>query len=85
MYKTNEKSPVASAKGISYYVIDSGTSSDERRFGILGIANEVSEDKEKAEALFFTQAEAEACCRWLAKNEVYPCTFREILENIYHT
>lgn len=84
MYKTNEAKLISTFNNINYYVQESENNPGGRKFGILAISTVDSEDREFAENLFFTHAEAEACCKWLAKNEVYPVTLCEVLENVYH-
>ena len=70
-----------SAFGINYYVTKDST--DERPYGIMAeLASDCSEQA-TAENLYFTEAEATACCKWLAENEVYPVTLREVLDNVY--
>lgn len=85
MYTIDKENPVISKNGISYYVAKRESCNDERCFGIYATFGEDSLEHELREDLFFTFSEAEACCKWLAKNEVYPITISEVLENVYHT
>ncbi len=70
-----------SANGIDYYVTQNNVS--ERAYGIAAIMHNDKSDRASAENLFFTEAEANSVCKWLAENEVYPVTLQEVLENCY--
>ncbi len=70
-----------SANGINYYVTQNACSA--RPFGIVAELALDSTDTASANGLFFTAEEADACCKWLAENEVYPITLCEVLENLY--
>ncbi len=85
MYKVDRENPVISQNGISYYVAKREYCDGERCFGIFATFGKDCSEHELKEDLFFTLSEAEACCKWLAKNEVYPITISEVLENVYHT
>ena len=70
-----------SAFGINYYVIKNGIT--ERPYGIMAELASDCSDHAVVEGLYFTEAEAAACCKWLAENEVYPVTLCEVLDNVY--
>ncbi len=72
----------ASSYGINYSVVYD-EASDFRPFGILAESDSDKEDSKIAESLFFTKEEAVSCCLWLAKNQVYPITLCEVLQNFY--
>ncbi len=66
---------------IEYYVTKcEGTN---RPYGIAAQMQADICDKSQVNGLFFTEAEAAACCAWFAENEVYPITLQEVLQNIY--
>lgn len=73
---------IASGQDVNYYVtVDED--SEELRFGVSASVIGDKTDVEAANRLFFTEKEAEACCRWLAKNDVYPVTLNEVLHDLY--
>ncbi|MBQ9758010.1 MAG: hypothetical protein IJW15_06335 [Clostridia bacterium] len=78
------KNPIlsASANGISFYVISTGSDSL-RPFGIMSVMDNDASDNAVAENIFFTGEEAAACCKWLAENEVFPVTLCDVLGNFY--
>ncbi len=75
------ENPKHSSGDISYFTVyDSGAV---RPYGVAAQTKGEPSDRAVANRLFFTEAEAEACCKWLAENEVQPVTLCEVLENIY--
>lgn len=74
--------PAASSQNVNFYVtVDE--SSDEPRFGIKASVKDDEDDTEITERRFFTEGEAERCCKWLAENDVYPITLNEVLHDLY--
>ena len=69
--------------GISYSVIFSGEASQERPYGILAVMENDKDDFGVAENLFFTEVEAIECCKWLARNTVYPVTLKDVMANFF--
>jgi hypothetical protein len=84
MCKLNECQTVTSENGINYCVICDKNLTTGRRFGIMATLSGDETDSNAVDNLFFTKAEAEEYCHWLAENEVYPVSLCEVLENIYH-
>lgn len=52
------------------------------KYGISATVVGDESDTETADNRFFTEEEARACCEWLAKNEVYPITLKEVLADL---
>ncbi|MBR5614811.1 MAG: hypothetical protein IKW64_05900 [Clostridia bacterium] len=73
---------VAEKNKISYFIVsDEGESA--RSFGIKLVTSGSEADSASAENLFFTECEAESFCKFMAENEVYPCTLHEVLTNMF--
>lgn len=84
MCNLNNRQIVTSKNDINYFVICDNNLTAGRRFGITATLSGSETDSNTVDNLFFTKAEAEEYCRWLAENEVYPVSLCEVLENIYH-
>ena len=83
MFNKNKTVTKDTEAGISYSVICSKDEDAERPFGILAIMDSDEEDFSVAENLFFTEAEAIECCKWLARNNVYPVTLKDVMANFF--
>ena len=83
MFKTNKAITKDTEAGISYSVICSKDEAAERPYGILAVMDNDEKDFGVAEELFFTETEAIECCRWLARNSVYPVTLKDIMANFF--
>ncbi|MBR5155637.1 MAG: hypothetical protein IKW62_04045 [Clostridia bacterium] len=83
MHKDNNFQAITSANGINYYIVKSDDSNTNRPYGIKATLCDDDTDCSTVENLFFTEAEAEKYCKWLAENEVYPISLYEVLANIY--
>ena len=81
----NKSKPVTkdTDSGISYSVVYSKDESIPRPFGILAVMDNDKDDFGVAENLFFTENEAIECCKWLARNSVYPVTLKDIMANFF--
>ncbi len=82
MNQCENRELITSVEGIDYFVIYKNSETP-RPFGIFAISQNDAEDYGTAENIFFTREEARMCCIWLAKNEVYPITICEVLDNFY--
>ncbi len=84
MHKNNNFLSATSANGINYYIFKSDSCHCGRPYGIEAtLCGDDDTDCAAVENLFFTEAEAKECCKWLAENEVYPISLCEVLANIY--
>ena len=82
MFENNQLNIVASSEDVHYCIIK-GDFQSQRPYGILASVKDIANDSEQAENLFFTEAEATACCMWLAENNVFPVTLCEVLSDLY--
>ena len=83
MYENKQiNTAIAESENVNYYVTISNTDS-ERPFGIISTVKDDWNDTEQVENIFFTEAEAIACCKWLAENDVFPITLSEVLIDLY--
>ena len=72
-----------STGGTNFQVVYNKNSNSFKHYGISATMREDPQDCSIIENLFFTDAEAEAYCRWLAENDVYPVTLCDVLANVY--
>jgi len=82
MFRNSQLNLVASSEDVHYCII-TGDPQSQRPYGILATVKDTPDDSEPAENLFFTEAEATACCKWLAENNVFPITLCEVLSDLY--
>ena len=82
MHKSKNPIFSVSENGINFYVI-TADSDNLRPFGIMAEMDNDKSDIETVENIFFTKEEAQACCKWLAENEVFPVTLCDVLGNFY--
>ncbi len=83
MFNRNKTITKDTESGISYSVITSKDESSDRPFGILAVMDNDENDFGVAENLFFTEGEAIECCKWLAQNNVYPVTLKDVMANFF--
>lgn len=65
-----------------YYCVTVDEKSNALRYGVSATVVGDDADTETAKNRFFTEEEARACCEWLAENEVYPITLKEVLADL---
>lgn len=68
--------------GVTYYVIQNERKLG-RSYGIMAESDCDKTDFITVNNLFFTAEEAKCYCKFLAENSVFPCTLKEVLENIF--
>ena len=73
---------VSGRNGVAYYVIQNENSLD-RSYGIMAETIDDKTDFATVKNLFFTADEALSYCKFLADNNVFPYTLRDVLENIF--
>ena len=83
MFNKNKTITKDTEAGISYSVICSKDDAAERPYGILAVMDNDENDFGVAENLFFTEGEAIECCKWLAQNNVYPITLKDVMANFF--
>ena len=83
MFNKNKTVTKDTEAGISYSVILAKDENADRPFGIYAVMDGDEDDFSIAENLFFTEAEAIECCKWLACNNVYPVTLKDVMANFF--
>ena len=73
---------IASSNGVQYCVI-TGDENSCRPYGVFSVLENDRTDAASVENFFFTKNEAIECCKWLAENEVYPITLKEVISDLY--